>query len=330
MMRLSDLYGDQSGIRRKENSFLIETQPGIFDDVNQKKRIHLLALGDVGSMLLIGLRLLGGDAVASIGICDVRPEVTQRFEREINQIGPPLEDGALPEVDIVDRARLFDCDMVVFCASKGVPPIGETAVDVRMAQMEENAALVAGFARDAVRQGFRGKLAMVSDPVDPLCKAAYLQGLRRDQIQGYGLGVMNSRALYFAKKDDKFQSFLKEGRAFGPHGEDLVIANSIEHYDAGLSLELTGLAVNANLEMRRSGFKPYIAPALSSGALSILAALRGKWNYSSVYFGEGARGAFLGVKNRWTRDGAEVEDLPLPEELYRRIKAAYDHLAALN
>ena len=36
-----------------------------------KKRVHVLAIGDVGSMLLTGLHLLGGDVISSIGICDI-------------------------------------------------------------------------------------------------------------------------------------------------------------------------------------------------------------------------------------------------------------------
>ena len=52
-------------------------------------------------------------------------------------------------------------------------------------------------------------------------------------------------------------------------------ANSIEHYDDALSRELTERVVQANLEMRRLGFKPYVAPALSSGALSLRAGVGG-------------------------------------------------------
>ena len=140
---------------------------------------------------------------------------------------------------------------------------------------------------------------------------------------------MNARALYFARRDERFASFLAEGRAFGPHGEDLVIANSLEHYDDLLSKELTRLAAESNLKTRELGFKPFIAPALSSGYLSILAALSGNWHYSSVYFGKEDRGAFLGVKNRRTPYGIEVEDLPLPEALFSRIKYAYERLSEL-
>ena len=109
------------------------------------------------------------------------------------------------------------------------------------------------------------------------------QGLLTCQVRGFGLGVMNARAAYYARKDPRFASFLTEGRSFGPHGEDLVIANSIRNYDDALSRQLTEQAVRANLRMREMGFKPYAAPALSSGALSLLLCLRGQWHCSSTY-----------------------------------------------
>ena len=56
----------------------------------ERVRVNLLALGDVGSTLLMGLRLLGGDVIDSIGICDVRENVPQRWEMELNQIISPV------------------------------------------------------------------------------------------------------------------------------------------------------------------------------------------------------------------------------------------------
>jgi hypothetical protein len=235
----------------------------------------------------------------------------------------------MPSVEIITVDRLFDCDVMIFCASKGVPQVGGEVKDVRMAQLEANVQLISNFAGRAVKENFEGLFAVVSDPVDPLCKAALLAGLASEQIQGYGLGVMNARALYYARKDEKFSQFLTEGRAFGPHGQDLVIADSIEKYNEELSLELTKLAVESNLRTRELGFKPYIAPALSSGAISILETLRGNWNYSSVYFGNGEIGAFLGVKNRRAVEGIEVENLNLPETLFCRIEKAYNNLKNL-
>jgi len=204
-----------------------------------------------------------------------------------------------------------------------------------MAQFEANSAIVKHYAQMARKATFKGLWCAVSDPVDPLAKTAYLEsnkdengvwdgkGLMPEQVQGFGLGVMNARAAYFAKRDEKFKSFLTEGRSFGPHGTGLITANSIENYDDRLSSELTQLTVTANLKMREIGFKPYVAPALSSGALSILLTLRGEWHYGSVFLD----GVYMGVKNRYTRCGIETEMLPhIPEQLFEHIRQASEHL----
>lgn len=299
-----------------------------------KKRVHVLAIGDVGSTLLTGLHLLGGDCISSIGICDISDKVTARWEFEENQIAYPWSYDALPEVDVVKPEDLFKCDVFVFVASKGIPPVGSGVKDVRMYQFENNSKIVAQYARQARAEHFKGLFAVVSDPVDPLAKTAWLEsnkdengildlkGLRPEQVQGFGLGVMNARAAYYAKRDGRFSQFLTEGRSFGPHGQDLVIANSIENYNDELSKELTQLTVTANLHMRAIGFKPFIAPAYSSGAISLILMMRGEWHCGSVFMG----GIFMGVKNRYTEYGLETEILPLPDALYERIVTAEENL----
>ncbi|MGD9570022.1 MAG: lactate dehydrogenase [Sedimentibacter sp.] len=294
-----------------------------------KKRVNLLALGDVGSTLLTGLKLLGGNCVSSIGIYDRSPDKVKRWEYEMNQTSFPFEFDKLPEVHGIEKNQLFDCDMFVFCASKGVPPVGQENIDVRMVQFEENAKLIKEYAEMAADNNFKGIFAVVSDPVDLLCATVLKESrgvLAPEQIKGYGLGVMNARAAYYSKKHDEYSSYLTEGRAYGPHGNDLVIANSIINYDDKLSKELTKLAVEANLEVRKAGFKPYIAPALSSGAISIIYTLEGKWHYSSNYLG----GAFMGAKNRSLPIGLEIEKIKMPEELFQRIKYTYDNLISYN
>lgn len=299
-----------------------------------KKRVNVLAIGDVGSTLLTGLHLLGGDVISSIGICDISDKVTARWEFEENQIAYPWDYDALPEIDIVKPQDLFKCDVFVFVASKGIPPVGSGVKDVRMYQFENNSKIVAQYARQARAEHFKGLFAVVSDPVDPLAKTAWLesnkdengvldhQGLRPEQVHGFGLGVMNARAAYYAKRDERFKQFLTEGRSFGPHGQDLVVADSIENYNDELSKELTELTVTANLHMRAIGFKPFIAPAYSSGAISLVLMMRGAWHCGSVFLG----GVYMGVKNRYTASGLETEVLPLPEKLYERIVLAEDNL----
>lgn len=304
----------------------------------EKVRVNLLALGDVGSTLLMGLRLMGGDVISSIGICDLREGVAQRWEFELNQIQLPGPYDALPPVEIVSPEQLFDGDVFLFCASRFVPDTAVKTGDVRMAQYQLNRELAALYARKAREARYRGLFCVVSDPVDPLCRAVLTesnrapsgemdyQGLFSHQVRGFGLGVMNARAAYYARKDPRFASFLTEGRSFGPHGEDLVVANSIDRYDDGLSRLLTERTVHANLQMREMGFKPYVAPALSSGALSLLLCLRGQWHCSSTYLG----GVFMGARNRVLPTGTELERLPLPRQLQDRLQITMDRLRAID
>ncbi|WP_207302912.1 Rossmann-fold NAD(P)-binding domain-containing protein [Bacilliculturomica massiliensis] len=329
---------------------IAEGSRGAGEKPRKKARVNLLALGDVGGTVLIGLKLLGGDVISQIGICDLDPQMCRRWEYEMNQTAYPWDYDALPEVRIVESGDLFDCDAFVFCASKAVPALGQEGTDVRMAQFDANRKIVGTYARMAREANFKGLFAVVSDPVEPLCREAFREsnrpesvdgcgaaadldgrmfdgkGLRPEQIQGYGLGVMNGRAAYYAKKDERFASFLTEGRAYGPHGKDLVIANSIEHYDDQISRELTKLAAEANLRTRETGFKPYVAPALSSAAISIILTLREEWHYSSVFLG----GVYMGCKNRFSPAGLETEALPLPEKLFDRLKYAYEQLERIE
>ena len=304
----------------------------------EKVRVNLLALGDVGSTLLMGLRLMGGDVISSIGICDLREGVAQRWEFELNQIQLPGPYDALPPVEIVSPEEVFDGDVFLFCASRFVPDTAVKTGDVRMAQYRLNRELAALYAQKAREARYRGLFCVVSDPVDPLCRAVLTetnrapdggmdyQGLLTCQVRGFGLGVMNARAAYYARKDPRFTSFLTEGRSFGPHGEDLVIANSIRNYDDALSRQLTEQAVRANLRMREMGFKPYAAPALSSGALSLLLCLRGRWHCSSTYLD----GVFMGARNRVLPTGTELERLPLPRQLQDRLQITMDRLRAID
>ena len=193
---------------------------------------------------------------------------------------------------------------------------------MRMAQLKSNSQLISAYASHGAAAGFDGLFCVVSDPVDLLCQAALQAGaggLRPTQLMGLGLGVMQARAAYYAQKDGRpaLARFPQEGRSFGPHGQGLVVANSISDYDDALSQELTAQALHANLYLREVGFKPYVAPALSSGALSLLAALQGRWHYSSTYLD----GVFFGCRNRRTALGPEVEQQPLPDALWARLQA---------
>ena len=302
----------------------------------KKWRINLAGLGDVGGTLLVGLRLLGGDSISSIGIYDRDISKVNRWEYEINQISD-FQQTIRPTVAFVEYEDIFDCDMFVFCIAARVPAIGEEGIDVRMVQFEANAKIVTEYATLARQKGFKGVFAVVSDPVDPLCRVVLdacnrdsqgnldYMGLAPEQIRGYGLGVMNARALYYAERNPELTHFKLEGRSYGPHGEDLIIADSIKNYNEDKSLLLTEKARTANLEVRKAGFKPYIAPALSSGALSILNTIRGEWHYSATFMG----GVYMGAKNRLLPTGTEVEALELSPQLKERLIKTYNRLRSI-
>lgn len=300
----------------------------------KKWKVNIVGLGDVGGILLTGLRLLGGDCISEIGIYSRTKESALRWEMEANQILRAFDDNNLPIIKCIDEDDVFNCDMFVFCASKSVPKIGENVGDVRLYQFKDNAKIMKIYAQKLREKNFKGIFAVVSDPVDLLCKVALVEsnkneqgdtdykGLAPEQIRGYGLGVMNARAAYYASKMQNASSYKEEGRAYGPHGEGLVIANSIENYDDELSRQLTEKVLKANLEVRKTGFKPFIAPALSSGALSIIDTIKGNWHYSATYIG----GVYMGAKNRLLASGTELERLNIPNLLLNRIEKTYDRL----
>ncbi|MEG1658431.1 MAG: lactate dehydrogenase [Oscillibacter sp.] len=295
---------------------------------HNRKRVHLLAVGDVGGTLLTALKLLGGDCIDTIGIYDLNANGAARWASEMNQISWPWDYDALPKVEILTPERLFDCDLFIFAATKAVPAVDSGVSDVRMAQFAANRPLMEQCARQARAAQFNGLFAVLSDPVDPLCQVAYQasnqdengqwdgMGLLPERIQGYGLGVMNARAADLAQREPRFRAFLEDGRCFGPHGHGLIVANSIQNYDDALSRELTELTETANLRIRELGFKPFVAPAIASGAMQLLLTLRGQWHYSSVALG----GIWFGARNRFTPFGQETESLTLPEALFQRLQ----------
>jgi len=297
-------------------------------------KVNLAGLGDVGGILLTGLRLLGGRYIESIGIYDKNINAIKRWELEANQIFYPFTAQRFPEVSRTREENIFDCDMFVFCATVGVPSLGNEQEDVRMKQFEGNFKIISDYARRAREKSFKGIFAIISDPVDLLCKAVFLtsnkntsgefdfKGLAADQIRGYGLGVMHARAVYYAKQNTETAEYNREGRAFGPHGQGLVIANSLKKYNESFSEMLTDQTVKANLEVRETGFKPYVAPALSSGSYPLIATMSGKWHYSATFMG----GVFMGAKNRLLKSGIEIERLDLPAILVEKIKRSYQEL----
>lgn len=297
----------------------------------RRLKLTLVGLGDVGGTVLTALKLLGRE-IGEIQIFDFNEAQCKRYAMELNQVLPEREGDLQPVITVCREDQLFDCDLFLFTASRGVPPVGQEQVDVRMAQYEANRAMIAAYARRARAARFMGLFCQISDPVDLLARAVYLesnrgeaghydwQGLLPEQVQGFGLGVMAARARYYAPQLKVDPDDL---RAYGPHGQGLVIANRMDAgYDPELSEELSRLTREANLRVRDLGFKPYIAPGLSSAAISILQLVRGEDHYGAVPLGS----AWFGCRSRFTELGLQTVREPICPELLEKLQQAYEAL----
>ena len=329
-----------SFIRKNGASVLNTTFPGAFAYAehwfssaaqNRKLTVTLVGLGDVGGTVLTALKLLGRE-IGEIRIFDFHEAQCRRYALELNQVLPLEPEEAQPVISVCTQEQLFDCDLFLFTASRGVPPVGQEQTDVRMAQYEANRAMITGYARMARAAKFQGLFCQISDPVDLLARAVYLesnrgeaghfdwQGLLPEQVQGFGLGVMAARARYYAPELELDPEAI---RVYGPHGAGLVAANAPgADYDPERSQRLSELTRQANLRVRELGFKPYIAPGISSAAVSILQLLRGRFHYGAVPLGQ----AYFGCRSRFTANGLETFREPICPELLARLEQAYGDL----
>ena len=288
--------------------------------------VHLVGLGNVGGTTAMGLKLLGND-LKEIGVFDYDFNKRLRYEAELNQVLSIRDGERLPPVVILPDDELFCCDALLFTAAQAVPEVGaESGKDIRMMQYAANRELLRPYAKRARESGFTGYFMQISDPVDQLSRAVFLmsnqnergefdwQGLLPEQVRGFGLGVMHARAIYAAERDCLKTDQL---RCYGPHGHGLVIANAPETgYQDDISRHLTNLAETANLEVRSYGYKPYIAPGLSSAAVSVLRALRGEWHDAAVPLG----GVYFGCRSRITALGNQQRRESLHQELQARLE----------
>ena len=299
----------------------------------QPLRVTLVGLGDVGGTLLLALKLLGRE-LGELRIYDPNAAQCRRYELELNQVLPL--DHPLPPVTVCTEDTLFDCDLLLFTASRGVPPVGSGVADVRLAQYEKNRVMLRSYAAMARKTHFTGLFCQISDPVDHLSRSVFLQsnqngageydfsGLLPEQIQGFGLGVMAARCAYYARQLGLNEEKL---RVYGPHGQGLVCANSCgPDYDAALSARLTEQTRTANLRVRELGFKPYLAPALSSAAVSILRLVRGQEHFGAVPLG----GAYFGCRSRMTPFGVSLIREKIAPALLEELQTTHTALEAFE
>lgn len=153
----------------------------------QPLRVTLVGLGDVGGTLLLALKLLGRE-LGELRIYDPNAAQCRRYELELNQVLPL--DHPLPPVTVCTEDTLFDCDLLLFTASRGVPPVGSGVADVRLAQYEKNRAMLRSYAAMAREAHFTGLFCQISDPVDPLACAVFRESNRNAAGEFDGCGLL--------------------------------------------------------------------------------------------------------------------------------------------
>ena len=136
-------------------------------------KLTLVGLGDVGGMVLTALKLLGRE-IGEIQVFDFNEALCRRYCLELGQVLRLDEGTHLPQIHTCREDQLFDCDLFLFTASRGVPPVGQEQGDVRMAQYEANRQMIVSYARRARSARFMGLFCQISDPVDLLARAVYL------------------------------------------------------------------------------------------------------------------------------------------------------------
>lgn len=294
----------------------------------QGLKVTLVGLGDVGGTVLTGLKLLGRE-LSEIAIFDMNTAACERYCLELNQVLPDEDGRIMPKVTVCREEDLFNCDLFLFTASRGVPGLGTDVRDVRMAQFDANRKMLDIYAKKAREADFKGLFCQISDPVDHLSREVFLasnrnedgeydwKGLLPEQIQGFGLGVMAARAAFYAEQ--RGMDFVN-GRVYGPHGQGLIAANRPgAGYDDEASLLLTEETKTANLRVRELGFKPYIAPGLSSAAISVLRLVRGQVHYGAIPMG----GVYFGCRNVLTEQGFAPVREALNGRLFVRISETF-------
>lgn len=240
------------------------------------RKVALIGAGDVGLMMSVGLLLYGRDRLEQIMIYTPDEASKNRLDHELRQICSVSV--ALPEIRMIEASSLAEADMVFFVASRTVPQVGQMIGDMRMVQFKSNWLILRQYVEQLESEGFKGFYGIVSDPVDLLgTKLIRSLAMNPERVIGFGQGVMAARARYYGGESIHM---------YGPHGRGLFIANDTEHFDETRSVQLSELTLQENLLIRSYGFKPFIAPALSSAAISFIDLICGRPHDASYYLGE--------------------------------------------
>jgi malate/lactate dehydrogenase len=133
--------------------------------------------GGVGAS--VAFNLLLGPLDCEVVMADSRPSMLRSHLWDLEQV---LEQSAIGALREGDRSDIASADVVVLAAAAPL-----TVNESRMVYLADNARILSPLL-EAVPDGWRGVLIVVTNPVDPLCGWAQRRtGLDRRQVLGYTL-----------------------------------------------------------------------------------------------------------------------------------------------
>jgi hypothetical protein len=298
-------------------------------------RVGLAGVGRVGGTAAAVLTAtpVKRSGIRELLIYDVDGANLERWQHELGSIAGFRSGAELPRVRPTALNQVFhQCDVFVFAATVDVPALG-TQEDVRMVQFAPNRAILRSCLEQARAAGFAGLFLVVSDPVDWLCLAAFLDsqadaaggfsglGLAPERIAGIGLGVMWGRALMAARREGWENEVAASGAAYGPHGKDVLVFDDLRNPSAVRSEHLSYSAREGNMIVRHLGFLPYVAPAVSSVALALPRLLAGEEVLASTF----VRGLYFGGPSRHDF-GVHPSPHPMAAEVLAQLESLHARL----
>ncbi len=270
--------------------------------------VGITGLGRVGGLAAGALSTVAKrhSRIGTLLIHDAEASNQERWRLELGSVACWGEPDALPVVESVTLAEMFQrCDAVLFAAAAWVPPLEATG-DMRLPQFPGNRAILQEALAESSRANFSGLFLMVSDPVEVLAQASFHDsnidatgaftglGLAPERIAGLALGVMWGRALCAARAEGREEGVRATGLPLGPHSTEVLVYDDPQDPDLHLCRHMNEAARYGNLRVRELGYLPYVGPALSSIVLALPRLFAGKDILASsllggLYFGAPAR-----------------------------------------
>ena len=152
----------------------------LYTSGSEKKRLNLIALGDVGQTVAMALKLLGSDCLSTIGVYDINQNAAIRLELELNQIYEPFSYDAFPNVSYDHWSDIDLGGVRIYKMLKKINP------SVRPLMMDMNVLLKHQNQSVLIEDSYRSKLVqLLSEEKDPdvtdIIKGILETGLRLEQ-----------------------------------------------------------------------------------------------------------------------------------------------------